>query len=203
MIQHQIDHRIKIKKVEDLLDLPQSILVNKFDEDAAKQFRENFSKALNTGQKIVPVVIDSYGGHVYSLLSMVAVIKASPVPVATIVTGKAMSCGVILFSCGTEGYRFMDPYATLMIHDVSSGGHGKVEEVKVDAAEADRLNQLLYRMMAKNVGKEEEYFLKLVHDHKSHADWHLNCEEAKSHNLANHIRVPSFKVKVSTDVLFE
>lgn len=203
MIQHQIDPKLKIKKLEELIDLPSVLLVNKFDEASAKEFRDGFAKALNTGQKIVPVVIDSYGGQVYALLSMVAAIKASPVPVATIVTGKAMSCGAILFTCGTEGYRFMDPLATLLIHDVSSGAHGKVEEIKADAKEVERLNQMVYRMMAQNVGKPEDYFLKLVHDHRGHADWYLDSAECRGHNLANHLRIPSFKVKISTDISFE
>lgn len=203
MIYHQIDTKLKVKKLEDLIDLPVVVLVNKFDEASAKSFRDDFTRAINTGQKIVPIVIDSYGGQVYSLMSMIAAIKASPVPVATIVTGKAMSCGAILFTCGTEGYRFMDPTATLLIHDVSSGSFGKVEEIKADAKEVERLNQKVYKMMATNVGKPEDYFLKLVHDHKGHADWYIDSEECRTHNLANHLRLPSFKIKITTDVSFE
>ena len=203
MIQHHIDPKLKIKKLEDLIDLPAVILVNKFDEGSAKEFRDNFAKAINTGQKVIPIIIDSYGGQVYSLMSMIATIRQSPVPVATIATGKAMSCGAILFSFGYEGFRFMDPFATLLIHDVSSGGFGKVEEIKADAKEVERLNQIVYKMMATNIGKPEDYFLKLVHDHKGHADWYLDAAECKGHNLANHIRIPSFKVKISTDVSFE
>jgi ATP-dependent Clp protease protease subunit len=203
MILHQIDPNLKIKKLEDLIDLPSVILVNKFDEPSAKEFRDNFAKAINTRQKIIPILIDSYGGQVYSLMSMIGTIKSSPVPVATIVSGKAMSCGAILFTFGAEGYRFMDPHATLLIHDVSNGSFGKVEEIKADAKETERLNQMVYKMMAQNAGKPEDYFLKLVHDHKGHADWYLDAAECKGHNLCNHIRVPSFKIKISTEVSFE
>lgn len=202
MIQHNIDPKLKIKKLEDLIDLPVVVLVNEFKEASAKEFRDTFNKAINTGQKIIPVVIDSYGGQVYSLMSMIATIRQSPVPVSTIATGKAMSCGAILFSFGHEGLRFIDPFATLMIHDVSNGVHGKVEEVKADAKEADRLNQSVYKMMAANCGKPEDYFLKLVHE-RAHADWYLDANECKTHNLANHIRIPNFKVKISTDISFE
>ena len=99
-------------------------------------------------QMVLPVVIDSYGGQVYSLMSMISDIQHSRIPVATIVQGKAMSCGAILFSFGTEGRRYMDPDATVMIHDVSSMGWGKVEEIKADAKEVERLNQKVYKMMA-------------------------------------------------------
>ncbi len=54
---------------------PVIINVNKFDEESAKDFRDKMSMAHNTGQKVIPVVIDSYGGQVYSLMSMIASIK--------------------------------------------------------------------------------------------------------------------------------
>jgi ATP-dependent Clp protease protease subunit len=180
---------------------PVVIRVNKFDEESAKKFSDSMSEAQNTGQPIVPVIIDSYGGQVYSLLSMVANIKASKIPVATIVQGKAMSCGALLFSFGAFGHRYMDKHATIMIHDVSTGAHGKVEEIKADAKESDRLNQWLYREMATNCGKEEEYFLKMIHE-RSHADWYLDATEAQSHGLANHLRVPELKLKIDVEYSF-
>ena len=180
---------------------PVVIRVNKFDEESAKKFSDSMSEAQNTGQPIVPVIVDSYGGQVYSLLSMVANIKASKIPVATIVQGKAMSCGALLFSFGAFGHRYMDKHATIMIHDVSTGAHGKVEEIKADAKESDRLNQWLYREMATNCGKEEEYFLKMIHE-RSHADWYLDAAEAQSHGLANHLRVPELKLKIDVEYSF-
>jgi len=175
-------------------DLPVVIRVRKFDEAAAKTFSDTMANAQNTGQPIVPVIIDSYGGQVYSLMSMISDIKHSRIPVATITQGKAMSCGAILFSFGTEGHRYMDPDATMMIHDVSSMGWGKVEEIKADAEEVERLNQKVYRMMAKNCGQKEDHFLNIVHD-KGHADWFLDAKECRKHNMANHLYIPELKIK--------
>ena len=101
-------------------DLPVVIRVRSFTEAAAKEFSNLVTKAQNTGQPVLPVIIDSYGGQVYSLMSMISDIKHSKIPVATIVQGKAMSCGAILSSFGAEGKRYMDPDSTVMIHDVSS-----------------------------------------------------------------------------------
>ena len=190
-----------IKEIE-LRKNPVIIRVNKFDEESATKFNLEVAAAHNTGQKIIPVVLDSYGGQVYSLMAMISSIKHSELPIATIVEGKAMSCGAILFSFGENGMRFMDPEATVMIHDVSSWEYGKVEEVKASAEETDRLNQRVYTMMARNCGKKDDYFLKQVHA-KGHADWFLTAEEAKKHNLANQLRVPKFHVNVSVDIDFE
>ena len=155
-----------------------------------------------TNEKIIPVVIDSYGGQVYSLMSMIAAIKRAELPVATIVEGKAMSCGAVLLTFGTEGYRFMDSDATVMIHDVSAMEWGKVEELKASAKEADRLNDKIYKMMAVNCGKKDDYFLKIA-DKKRHADWFIDSDEAKKHNLVNHIRLPKLHIEVNVNIDFE
>jgi ATP-dependent Clp endopeptidase proteolytic subunit ClpP len=190
-----------IKEVE-MRHNPVIVRVNKFDEEAAKKFDQEIARAHNTGQKVIPVVIDSYGGQVYSLMAMISAIKHSELPIATIVEGKAMSCGAILFSFGEEGLRFMDPNATVMIHDVASMDFGKVEELKAGAKEADRLNTTIYTMMARNCGKKDDYFMKLV-DKKKHADWFLDADEAKKHGLANQLRVPKITVDVNIEIELE
>ncbi len=198
-----------IKKFSPLLkepklidDLPIAIRVNKFDEATAKSFSSLVSKAQNTGQPVLPIIIDSYGGQVYSLMSMISDIKHSRVPIATIVQGKAMSCGAILFSFGADGMRYMDPDATVMIHDVSSMERGKVEEVKASAEETERLNKKIYHMMAENCGQHKDYFLDIVHE-KGHADWFLEADECKKHNLANHLHVPELKIETKVSFSFK
>ena len=181
-------------------DLPIVLRVRKFDEASAKEFSSLVSRAQNTGQPVLPIIIDSYGGQVYSLMSMISDIKHSRIPVATIVQGKAMSCGAILFSFGHEGMRYMDPDATVMIHDVSSMDRGKVEEIKASAEETERLNKKIYNMMAENCGHNRDYFLDIVYE-KGHADWFLEPDECKKHNLANHLYVP--ELKIETKVKFD
>ena len=190
-----------VKEVE-LRNDPVVITVNEFTEESANEFAVLVSAAQNTGQKVIPVVIDSYGGQAYALLSMIGTIKSSTVPIATIVKGKAMSCGALLASFGEEGLRFMDRDAVIMIHDVSSSAFGKVEELMSDAREAERLNKKLYTMMARNCGKPDDYFLNLIHD-KGHADWFLESDEAKEHNLVQQLRVPTLKGKVTVSIDLE
>jgi ATP-dependent Clp protease protease subunit len=189
-----------LKEKKFIEDLPVVIRVTKFTEDSAKEFSEQMIVAQNTGQPMVPVIIDSYGGQVYSLMSMISDIRHSKIPVSTIVQGKAMSCGALLFSFGKEGMRYMDLDATLMIHDVSSMKWGKVEEIKASAAETDRLNKKVYQMMAENCGHHKDYFLDIIHT-QGHADWFLDVDTAKKHNLTNHSHIPT--LKITTKVEFD
>jgi len=190
-----------IKEIE-LRKQPVIIRVNKFDEDSANKFQLEIAQAHNTGQKVIPVIIDSYGGQVYSLMTMISAIKHAEIPIATIVEGKAMSCGAVLLTFGEEGMRFADPDATIMIHDVSSGGYGKVEELKASSEEAGRLDDKIFTMMARNCGKKDDFFKKKVFN-KKHADWFLDAQEAKKYGIVNHLRVPKININVSVDIDFE
>ena len=187
-----------IKTVE-LRSSPVIIRVNKFDEKSAKEFAEKMASAHNTGQSVIPVIIDSYGGQVYSLMSMIASIKNSELPVATIVEGKAMSCGVILFSCGTEGYRYITEDATLMIHDVSSASWGKNSEIQASAEEVKRLNKKIYRILSENSNKSEKWFNKQLNE-KGRADWFIESKEAIDLGLADKVGMPKLQINIKLDI---
>lgn len=204
MITKEVSKGFLSSRYDLVADLPISILVNKFDEASAKTFREEMDKAEDSYQTIIPIVIDSFGGSVYSLLSMIDSVKSSKKKICTIVSGKAMSCGAILFTCGSQGYRYMGPLATLLIHDVSTFAVGKVEEIKADAAEAARLDTLIYSIMDKNCGKQQGYFKNIVHE-RGHADWHLTSEDCLFHGITNYNHLPRFKAQatVSFDIVKE
>ena len=57
-------------------------------------------------------------------------------------------------------------------------------------------------MMAKNCGHHRDYFLDLIHK-KGHADWFLDMNDAKKHNLANHFRVPELKIETNVNFKFK
>lgn len=188
-IHHNIKHDSLIKE-------PIVVTVRDFDEKAYEKFNEDFDQAHRTGQTVIPVVIDSYGGYAYSLMGMIGIIQSSKIPVITILLSKAMSCGAILFSFGQE--RYMAPYATLMIHDVATGGWGKIEEMKADVKEGERLNNIVYDMFDRNCDQPKGFFKELVHD-RGHADWYIDAKEAIKLNLATKIGIPALNVSVKMD----
>jgi ATP-dependent Clp endopeptidase proteolytic subunit ClpP len=201
--EYEINQLFKNQKTSDLFRVePVIVRVNKFNEEAAKKFEEDFSKAHQTGQPIVPVVIDSYGGLVYSLLSMLDTVRSSKLPVATIAMGKAMSCGSGLLAFGELGMRYAAPHSTILVHDVSSWNHGKVEEIKSSAKETDRLNRLIFTKMAKHCGHSKKYFLDLIHK-KGHADWFMTAKEAKQHGMVDYIKVPAFTISAEVKMVLK
>lgn len=195
----KFDPRLTIDDLEDVLQLPVVIRVNDFDDKDVEDFEEDISEAHQTGQPIIPILIDSYGGSGYGLLSMLSAIDHSDLPVATIVTGKAMSAGAMLFAYGDEGYRFMDPNAFLMFHDVYDEPSGKVEDLKADVRHLELMNERVYKRVSKHLGHDESYLYNLI-EQKKHVDLYLDATEAQKHRIANHLYVPKFEIALKLEM---
>jgi ATP-dependent Clp protease protease subunit len=197
----KIHPKLHIQKLEDIYKEPITIRVNKFDEEAFEEFSDDFEEAINTEQPIIPIVIDSFGGSSYGVIGMINLIETCPVPVATILLSKAMSAGAILFAFGTEGYRFMHPDASMMIHDVASMTGGKVEDIKADTKNMDEMNQRIYQRMSLHLGHKSDYLGNLIKEH-NHVDWYLTAKDAKKHKIANHLKLPNYNIEINLNVTF-
>jgi ATP-dependent Clp protease protease subunit len=198
----KIDGNLKISNINDVLKLPQVVSVRgDFSEEMANEFATSFHNAENGDQEVIPVVIDSFGGDVYALLSMIDIMASSKKKIATIVMGKAMSAGAVLVTCGSKGLRFASPHSTIMIHSASGGGFGNVDEMKINVKELVRLNKKILEIMSTNCGHSKGHFEKILNGKKT--DWFMNPSEAKKHNLINEIRIPEFSIEISSRIEFK
>ncbi len=88
-----------------LPETPSYVVMNAFGAYNLKTFIKECEDVLRTGQDFLPIVIDSYGGQVYTLFGMADFLENCGVKVITITQGKAMSAGALLFSYGEDRYR--------------------------------------------------------------------------------------------------
>lgn len=183
--------------------VPRVVRVNSFDEDAVAAFSNEISAAERTGQGIIPVIIDTYGGDTYGCMAMCDIIKACKVPVATIAQGKVMSSGAVLFICGTRGHRYMGPNSTMMVHDAATRvSWKKTEEVKVDAKETDRINKRTYAVIDKSCGQRVGYTWGLIQK-RGRTDWYLTPKQAVQYGFADHVGVPTMRTRVEVITTLE
>jgi ATP-dependent Clp protease, protease subunit len=182
-------------KAKDAVRAPVTVVVTgAFNEELVGKVREQVNKALETGQEVLPVVVDSFGGEVYSLLAIIDILRAQPLPIVTIVQGKAMSCGAVLFSLGHR--RYAAPQSTILIHEVSNHLWGKNVDLKNDVAEVERLNERIFTILDVASGQVPGYWKKRVHEN-GHADIYLTPEQALEVGLATTIGVPNWVVSVA------
>jgi len=117
--------------------------------------------------------INSPGGSVLHGLGIVDVMRYIKSDVATINTGMAASMGSILLSSGTKGKRSSLNFSKVMIHQVSSGAQGHVEDNRISQMESEKYNYILFKMLAENSGKSFQEVL----DSARRDKW-LNSQEA-------------------------
>ena len=170
------------------------VLVNKFTEDSFEQFVKDCSSILNLGQNFLPIVIDSYGGFVHTVLSMIDFLESCDTKVVTVCESKAMSCGAVLMSCGSE--RYMGANATIMVHDIAGSFWGKNVELQNSVKESSRLDRKIYSLLDKNTNQPTGYWKSLVKENK-YADLYLTPQKALNHKLITQIGIPHIETTFS------
>ena len=180
------------------LNKPKLLIVNDFCEEANNLFTLGFNNIKNDCQPFIPILIDSFGGDVLSLFSMLDMIDSSDKPVITAVSSKAMSCGSALLSAGTKGYRFASPRATILIHEASTQLEGKAADIISDAKNMEALNEKLMELLAKNSNRPASFYKNLIKK-GNNADLYLSAEEALECGIIDHIGLPEIEMNVKAE----
>jgi len=136
----------------------------------------------NVDERDIIMHVDSPGGSVKSGLSMVDVMNYITSDVSTINTGMAASMGSILLGAGAKGKRFSLKHSKVMLHQVSSGAQGHVEDIKISLAEAIKYNDELFTMLGDYCGKSKTQVLK-----DCNRDNWLTADEAKAYGIIDGI----------------
>jgi ATP-dependent Clp endopeptidase proteolytic subunit ClpP len=172
------------------------IWVNKFDEEAARDFRDDLISAskIDPSRPLI-IYIDSYGGMVDSLASMIETMDEVPNPLITVCHGKAMSCGAILLSHGD--IRFCGKHSRVLIHEISAGTSGDVHDIYADAQEIKRQNAYFMGLLAKNCGISGGYeALRKLIKSQDGRDKTMNAQEALEFGIVDAVGTPIIESSV-------
>lgn len=104
--------------------------------------------------------VDSPGGSVKSGLSIVDMMNYITPDIKTINTGMAASMGSVLLSQGTKGKRFMLPNSRVMLHQVSIGAEGNIQDIRISMAESEKYNEKLFKILGDACGKTAKKVMK-------------------------------------------
>jgi len=126
--------------------------------------------------------IDTPGGSVKSGLSMIDVMKYIDSDIVTINTGMAASMGSVLLGAGTKGKRYSLPHSRVMLHQVSGGSNGNIQDMRITLLEAEKSNDELFDMLGDYCGKTSEQ----VKNDASRDLW-FTAKEAKEYGILDGI----------------
>jgi ATP-dependent Clp protease protease subunit len=136
----------------------------------------------NTGKEDITLYINSPGGSVMCGLGIVDLMNYISPDIATVNLGICASMSSILLSSGTKGKRSSLVYSKVMIHQVSSGSSGHIEDNRISQMEAEKYNYILFKILSKNTGRNFEEIIE-----GARRDHWLNSDEALKFGLIDEI----------------
>ena len=142
----------------------------------------NEEDAKKTQKEPIKLIINSFGGELYSGLALIDVIDNSQTPIHTICHGSAMSMALIVFAAGH--HRYASKYATFMYHEASYETEGKVIHHKQEIKETDRTDKICDDYLI----SKTKFTTKLLNDVKDkRAEWYFDVKTAVKYGVVDEI----------------
>lgn len=133
------------------------------DDESAFEFMNCINRLLAFDEKMgekkpIEIMINSCGGSVYhgfTIMSKIEELIDMGYHVITTNIGMCFSMAFDIFLCGSE--RRVYRYARFMYHDISTGIYGKLQEIKEDLKESEKLIEVSDKKITEvtNIKKEE------------------------------------------------
>jgi ATP-dependent Clp protease protease subunit len=156
------------------------------DERQASYITQTLLHLNKISKQPIQLYINSPGGSVLDGLAIIDVMKDIEAPVYTCVKGLAASMGAAILSQGDK--RFALPNATVMLHQVSSGTQGNIQDMEVSLDFTKQLNEKLLKMIAKSCNKTVTQLKK-----DTQRDSWMFAEDALKYGIIDEIKKPSDK----------
>ncbi len=130
----------------------------------------------------IHLILNTYGGSVYDGLGLIGAMEASETPIHVTVLGSAMSMGLFILCAGH--HRRMHAYSTLMYHQISTISMDKLEGIKKDLVECDRLEKMCESILMKRT----KLTLKELDEHKrAKGEWYIDAGTAAKYGIVDEI----------------
>ena len=132
--------------------------------------------------KPITMIVSGPGGSVTDGLSVIDTMNMISCPVYVTVIGNVASMSAVISVSGEKGHRSIYPNARMMLHTVSSGTKGKIQDMRIDVAEADITNSVIFNHLAECCGKSVEELTK-----DCDRDFWMSAEEAISYGAIDNV----------------
>jgi len=133
-------------------------------------------------ERDITLYINSPGGLAIGALAIYDTINYIKPAVSTICTGSASSAAAFLLAAGTKGKRLSLGNSRIMIHQISAGTEGNIQDMRVHFKETERLNDLYLKEFSNLVGKSVDQLRKDME-----RDYFMSAEEAKEYGIVDEI----------------
>jgi ATP-dependent protease ClpP protease subunit len=139
----------------------------------------------------IKIFVNSNGGALESALTICDAISLSSTPIWTINTGKAYSCGALIFLCGHKRYTF--PNASFLIHEGSVNGRVAMDRNKFDNFSDFYKTQVI---KTKGIICEKTLISEELYSEHEKDDWWFDANTALELKVADEVVTPEVYAKL-------
>ena len=129
----------------------QILTINAFDNTMTFKYRQ---------YELQPIQlhIQSFGGSIYDMWSLIDIIESSDTPVITYCSGYCMSAASLIFLAGH--YRYMYKHSSVMFHQMSVGNFGKINDLNLDQKHFNDMHKDIVKYIKKHTKLGKKFFKK-------------------------------------------
>jgi ATP-dependent Clp protease protease subunit len=156
------------------------ILFSPINEDTVRILIEQLFFLSQIGKQDITLLINSDGGAISDGLALYDVMQLVPCDIRTICVGMAASMAAIILAGGTKGKRFVMKHGRIMIHQLSSGQRGKLDDLKNNLKECERVEGICNEILSKATGQPLK---KIKKDQQK--DYWMGADEAIKYGIVD------------------
>ena len=133
-------------------------------------------------EKEIKMYINSPGGSVTSMWSIIDAMNSIKPDVSTVCIGMAASAASLTLAAGAKGKRFILPHAEVMIHQPLGGTEGQASDIEIRTKHILRTKDLLHEFMVQRTGQSLKKIAKDMD-----RDYFLSAKEALDYGIVDKI----------------
>jgi ATP-dependent Clp protease, protease subunit len=132
--------------------------------------------------KPITMYINSPGGVITSMWSIIDTMNHIKSPVHTICVGMAASAASLTLAAGEKGHRYILPHAKVMIHQPLGGIQGQATEMEIAVNQIIKTKELLSQYIADKTGQKID---KVKIDMER--DYYMDAKEALEYGIVDQV----------------
>lgn len=169
-------------------DIPRFYLSGKIDSELCKEFISFHTNSVKHGVTEALLYIDSPGGTVTGLSTIINIIQNGEILYHTIAMGSAMSAACMLTAFGH--FRWAVPEALFLFHDASFFTGGNIRQMEETIETQKVFTRKLLEKFAAHTNRKADFWLDMAYS-KVNSDYYFGAEKALEFGVIDFIGMPT------------
>ena len=157
--------------------------------DISKQLLDIIEFDTQMGEKLkkyemqpIHLYIQSFGGSVYDMWTLIDIIRSSTTPIITYCSGYCMSAAALIFLAGHV--RIMYKHSCIMFHQLCYGNVDKIKDFVLETHQAEQMHKEIIQYIKKSTKLGKKFFKRF--DSKKE-DIYLTAKECLKYGVCDDV----------------